>query len=526
MEIQISYALDVIQPQRDFTQIITREGKRVDTHSDLWHLPYSIRDSSINFEKIQSENLRSVLKLHVKDRLERISCHSGYASFNDVWREILRNWNADSTDFSEQEYLILLFEKAINKARKNHSLWALYRPIQWYLWSAEFYPELGFSNAYALELEAMQIPGNPKGEAVRLEDPDSGPLNRTLELPLIISALKNDLSLEFDHLQEKAAVSLMIAFGRNPANLTYLRESDLEKLAPDSEDPCYQLKIPRIKKRQLDPRDDFIEEYLDPFYGQILDQLINANKKIKLTHDGKIISDPAKRPLFIKQKGNRSAIASNDILNIYNLTSLDIANLLTRFVSRNKIISPLTSDLIRINPRRLRYTLATGLAAEGISRRELARLLDHTDTQHVQVYFEMASSIVEHLDKAIAKGFAKYLIFFKGSIINDEKDAINGDRDDKHLSYVDEEDPSDQSQIGICGESRVCHLDPPYSCYLCPKFQPYRNADHEHVLDCLLRDREEKLKKYENSRLGIQLDEVISAVAEVVQLCNKEVTNG
>lgn len=525
MDVQFNYASEGIHSHHGFSHLITREGKRVNTASDLWHLPYSARDSTINFSKIHSESLQTALKLHVKDRLERISCHAGYVAFNDVWREVLRKWNTDSANYSVEDYLIKLFEKAINRARSKHNLWVMYRPIQWYTWSAEFFPELGFSNAYAMELEAMQIPGNPKGEAVRQEDPTSGPLNRTLELPLIISALKEDLSLDFNHLQEKAAISLMIAFGRNPANLTFMRESDLQKLAPISDDPCYQLKIPRIKKRQLDPRDDFIEEYLDPYYGQIIEQLINANQQIELTFDGKIISDAAKRPLFIKKKGNKSAIASNDTLNIHNMTSNDISNLLIRFVARHNIISPLTDDLMRITPRRMRYTLATGLASEGISKRELAKILDHTDTQHVLVYFEMANSIVQHLDKAVAKGFTKYLNFFKGNIINDERDAINGDRDDKHLSYIDEENPTDQSEIGVCGESKVCHLDPPYSCYLCPKFQPYRHADHEHVLDCLLRDREEKLKRYENSRLGIQLDEVISAVAEVAKLCNKEVAN-
>src|SRR5260221_8539116 len=51
---------------------------------------------------------------------------------------------------------------------------------------------------------------------------------------------------------------------------------------------------------------------------------------------------------------------------------------------------------------------------------------DHTDTQHVQVYFEVAGNIVEHLDKASAKGFAKYLNYFKGNIIDNSTEAVNG----------------------------------------------------------------------------------------------------
>jgi hypothetical protein len=165
--------------------------------------------------------------------------------------------------------------------------------------------------------------------------------------------------------------------------------------------------------------------------------------------------------------------------------------------------------------------IAHGFPLVLAGKRELSRILDHTDTQHVNVYFEMAGKIVEHLDKATAKGFSKYLSFFKGRLIDSDEDAVNGERDDKHLTFVDDQNPVDQADIGVCGEFSVCHLDPPYSCYLCPKFQPYRHADHEHVLECLLAGREERLKRYENARLGIQLDEVIAAVAQVAKLCEE-----
>ena len=171
--------------------------------------------------------------------------------FQDVWREFLRYapslFQIDEKRLEEK--LISLIETSILKARSEHRLWALYRPIQWYIYCAENYPELGFCPAYALELEGMSIPGNPKGEAVRMEDPDKGPLHRSLELPLLIAALKSDTSHELEHLQQKVVVALSIAFGRNPANLTYLREEDFIDLTPESSERCFVLKIPRIKKR-------------------------------------------------------------------------------------------------------------------------------------------------------------------------------------------------------------------------------------------------------------------------------------
>ena len=504
--------------------IISREGKEVNTSGESWELPYSIWESTkLDFSKISNEILRWTLKSYVVDRLKRTSIHAGHAVFQTVNSEFLKyllNFNINNNQNFENN-LVSLIESKISKARNEHRLWALYRPIQWYIYCAENYPELGFSPAYALELEGMSIPGNPKGEAVRMEDTDKGPLHRSLELPLLIAALKSDTSQELEHLQQKVAVALSIAFGRNPANLTYLREDDFIDLTPESSESCFILKMPRIKKRQLSPRDDFLDEYLEPLYANYITELIHKNSSInvELKANNEIIPSP--RPLFLNLRGNSAAIASQDFENAYNVTSADISALLKGFVARHNITSPITKSQLQINTRRLRYTLAVGLAAEGISKKELARILDHTDTQHVLVYFEMAGKIVEHLDKAAAKGLSRYLQFFKGRIVDSDEEAINGDRVDKHVAYVDEENPTDQEEIGVCGEDSICHLDPPYSCYICPKFQPYRHADHEHVLECLLQNREKRLEKYENARLGIQLDDVIAAVAQVTELCTE-----
>src|SRR3990167_9612302 len=510
------------------SKIITREGHTVDTSNDQWHLPYSMRaHSTLDFNNIINPYLRWVTKRYIQEKIQTTSTHAGYSNFQDIKREFLRLQNdyglIENLSKPELENkLISVVEHRISQARSKHRLWALYRPIQWYIWCAENYPELGFCSAYAMELDSMIIPGNPKGEAVRMEDPDSGPLHRSLELPLLINAMKYDKSQKLEHLQQKAAIALSIALGRNPANLTYLRESDLLNLTPENDEPCFIIKMPRIKKRQLNPRDELLDEYLDTEFANYVKELIAANQKINTSVQTEKGWFEIKKPLFIKIRKNSGAVAANLISDSFNMTSEDINNLLKAFVQRHNIKSPLTGELINISPRRLRYTLATSLAAEGISKRELARILDHTDTQHVQVYFEVAGNIVEHLDKASAKGFAKYLDFFKGRIIDNASEAINGERNDKHLSFINETNPIDQTEIGVCGENNICHLDPPFSCYLCPKFQPYRNADHEHVLECLLKSRTERIEKYENARLGIQLDDVIFAVAQVAEKCKSE----
>ena len=512
-------------------KITTREGRILDATNNTWHLPYSMKaHTTLDFSTIINLGLRWVIKRYIQEKIQTTSTHAGYSAFQDIKREFLRfQLNSEllntASNAEMKDKFISLIEHRISKARSEHRLWALYRPIQWYIWCAENYPELGFCPAYAMELDSMIIPGNPKGEAVRMEYPDSGPLHRSLELPLLIKAMREDKSQVLEHIQQKAAVALSIALGRNPANLTYLRESDLINLTPEADEPCYIIKMPRIKKRQINPRDDFMEEHLDPEFACYINELISANQKIKTvvsTHQGIIEVD---RPLFIKLDQNKAALAAGLLNESFNMPSGEISELVKKFAKRHNIISPLTGEILYLSTRRLRYTLATNLAAEGISKRELARILDHTDTQHVQVYFEVAGNIVEHLDKASAKGFSKYLNFFKGHIIDSAKEAINGDRDDKHLAFVNESNPTDHTEIGICGENNICHLDPPFSCYLCPKFQPYRHANHEHVLECLLSSREKRMKKYENARLGIQLDDVIFAVSQVAEKCKNEVSN-
>ncbi len=503
--------------------IYSREGFKIPTVGDKWIMPIPTRSAVIRFSRVLSDRLKWSIKKYIINQIETVSAAAGLRWWNlsatIVAREVDFGLVGQITGGQFKSRLISLVEKVISDARSDHRLWSLYEVIQWYIWCAENYCELGFCPAYALELEGMTIGGCPRGEAVRSHDPEKGPLHRSLELPLVIKALREDDSLKLQHLQEKAAVALSIALGRNPANLTYLKESDLLNLTPGDNMPCYVIRMPRIKKRLLSPRDDFMEEYLDTEFASILLKLFDANKTVDTTLQLPSGVVTIERPIFIKIGGNRVARATGQFEHSFNMMSSDINILIKDFVLRHNIISPITGEQLQISPRRFRYTLATNLAAEGTSKRELARILDHTDTQHVQVYFELAGNIVEHLDKASAKAFSKYLDFFKGKVIVGDNEAINGERDDKHLSFINEDNPTDQTSIGVCGESTICHLDPPFSCYLCPKFQPYKHADHEHVLESLLSSRERRIEKYENARLGIQLDDVILAVAQVVELC-------
>lgn len=109
------------------------------------------------------------MRKYVLEKLVTTSTHAAFTSFSYLWTEFFSPYQERLGDNIE-ESLIRCFEEMLGRARSRHRLWAMYRPIKWFIWWADNYPERGFSLDYSLELEAISLPGNPKGEAVRLED--------------------------------------------------------------------------------------------------------------------------------------------------------------------------------------------------------------------------------------------------------------------------------------------------------------------------------------------------------------------
>src|SRR5450830_1931678 len=237
---QINELLVLIESQEWMgvpNKIISREGVEMNTSTDIWMPPIVHGANWLKFNNIVLLNFKWALKKYVQHRIETVSSSAGLIAYDLVWRQIFRNHSINLTGndadiVDAEKNLILRFEDQIAITRSKHRLHYMYGPIQWYIWVAETYPELGFSVEYASVLESMVIPGGPKGEAVRTEDPDLGPLHRTLELPLLIKALNSDCSMEFEHIQQRAALALSLAFGRNAANLTYLNIDDFKDQTP------------------------------------------------------------------------------------------------------------------------------------------------------------------------------------------------------------------------------------------------------------------------------------------------------
>ncbi|WP_122454534.1 tyrosine-type recombinase/integrase [Pseudomonas viridiflava] len=512
----IKELFDIFQWEQIPAEVTTAEGYALHTTGADWYFPTTLRSEISRFSNIKNESARLSLQLYCVDRARTISSHAGQVMFMDVWYVILKRPEAEkalSDDFKEG--LIGLFQSALKSTREDRQLWRMYRPIRWYIWCSENYPEIGFCEAFALELDSISIPGNPKGESVRSEHIDKGPLSRGLELQQLINAMAHSTDSSLKQLQERAALALFIAHGRNPANLTQLLETDLVNLTPNSSVPTWVLNYPRIKKRLKHPRDDMKQVPIPTEYAEYLQAMIAAGRSIECSVmvGGELVLLP--RPMFINEKTNLLAQKSGRLDQFYNYASFGITELLRSFVRRHEIISPLTQRLLIISARRLRYTLATNLVLDGVSRRELAEILDHSDLQHVQVYFELASGIVEHLDKALLGFYARFLKYFRGRVVREGEAIINAGDASKIIPCMDVGE-----EVGVCGQNDLCRLYPPYSCYKCPKFQAYAEADHESVFEFLFSKREKAISAG-HSRIAVQLDEILYAVKQVVTLCEE-----
>ena len=499
-------------------EFVTREGKLAKLIEGRWYLPCDTSEARINLSKYGSPILQWVVAKYMIHLAEVNSSIHSYESVKCIHYELKhRDFFKKSAECITPEILkhalIAQMEIMISTLKAQKKLWRAYRPIRWYLWGAENYPELGFCESYACELDAMKIPGGPKGEAVRSQDPEEGPLHPHLELSLITHALRIDTGEEFEHYQQRAAVALSQAYGRNCANYIALREEDIYDLVDDAENPEWVIKLPRIKKGFRSARDDFIVEAMEDETCHHLQALIQQNQSFDSRIEVNETLIPCARPLLRRFEPNHLRVQTGDYESAFHIYTAHFGKLLRDFAKRMQLVSPITQQPMILSARRFRYTVGTVYAAMGVPRPELARRLDHSDLQNVQVYYDILDVLTFALDKAAVLEYSRYVSLFCGGATIPTNTAIAN----AELIVTDlHSQPGDVATLGGCGLDDLCHKFPPYSCYLCPKFRPYHSDVHEQLLEALLRTHNERP---DSQSLGVHRADVILAVAEVVKIC-------
>ncbi len=443
--------------------IVDRDGQRIDTSHTRWVFPLGPSTSSYNWE-IESPLLRYALMSFAINRIQRVSASAGFDVATDIPSLIRKcpsyEHLASAPDLAAfRETLTSVMIELARLLRQSQTYWRYWLPVAWFKWCATRVADLGFDLNFASRLASMRIPGGPKGAAVRSGDPLRGPLDHELERPLIQLALRSDNSTKPKHLQQKLAVALTLAFGRNPLSLRMMLEEDFKDIeGGDGITEC-RLSIPLIKKR-LPPRTKFQTFIIGPELANIIRQVIAANRqRHPLPNSRENGNEPYLRPLFMSRNPRGIILETSDHRFALTLAGCEFNALLQGFVARHKIVSPVTGELLHITSRRMRYTFATDMVDMGLSKAELAVALGHSDTQNVRVYYDIGSRIVKHLEKAARGRIEPMLELF-----------ISSNTEGPESRHI---------------EKPVQRLMPPLSCYLCPAFKPFIEARHDLVLSRL-----------------------------------------
>jgi integrase len=370
-----------------------------------------------------------------------------------------------------------------------------------YVWGAfgsqlpDFDPEL------AVALEAVRAPGNIKGAAVRGHDPEHGPLDAD-EQRLLIEAVQRAEG----NARDRAVVMLYFELGLNTEAGARLRGDGLIQYTANivgtdgfsRQETAYHLAVPRMKKRTelRETRNRPLSQDL----GDLLMQLRPEQPEAPLLD-------------WLHGPDSRSRIRGA----------------LQRWVKAANLISPRTGQLLRLSPRRLRYTLATQMAAEGASRHKIADVLDHTDLQNVEVYIEASSSMARQVATRLDQHLEAVVRRFQGKVVGRTGPAslpgVGGRVVPGSVLQLPML-PVDVGGIGVCGRNvqvdGVCRLAPPLSCYGCDKFAAFVDAPHAQVGDALERLIGSQMNDTADARIPLQLVDTVLAIRQCDAQCQAQ----
>lgn len=171
-------------------------------------------------------------------------------------------------------------------------------------------------------------------------------------------------------------------------------------------------------------------------------------------------------------------------------------------------ISHRTHQPIKISRgHRFRHTVGTDMCSEGMDEWTTAHALMLKDTRTVRKYRQVSAELMNLIDEKMSDHLAIVVNAFTGKIVTNRESAKNGDRADRQIE-----------DLAVCGSDAECHLDAPFTCYSCGKFQPILEADHRSVLKRLERRRAQVIAT--DKTTGVLWDRPILACRKVIRDCD------
>ena len=130
----------------------------------------------------------------------------------------------------------------------------------------------------------------------------------------------------------------------------------------------------------------------------------------------------------------------------------------------------------------------------------------HKDTRTARKYRAVSVELMNLIDAKMSDHLAIVVGAFTGTIVTDRASAKNGNLVDRQIE-----------DLAVCGADAACHLDAPFTCYGCGKFQPLLEADHAAALERLERRRAQAIAM--DKTTGVLWDRAILACRKVILDC-------
>lgn len=411
----------------------------------------------------------------------------------------------------------------------------------------------GVDKDLIVALHEMRLKGREAGRAVRVMDPDKGPLTEQ-ELHALVEGLNDAAERGALSLDAYSAAYLHVASGRRPIQSAHLKCIDLLRHVgdPDAEypegRPLHLLAVPRAKQRGHVFRETRRAIDLSPQHFQLfLTQKESVQERFRRSLETSGWS---------LQSGDLEHISEN--LPLYPAwsvieTALNTATQLRTDGRHGEALQALRREAkgsawhrtaqrqgqvlieacesvgalgrdgqpLHINATRLRYSKGSGLAREGLPSTLIAWLLDHSTSKSADIYVDnlpdhAAQINVTLLQSTTLQNFASA---FRGKLVRSEAEAQGGEKPNQsRVAYHGK-------GAATCDQLKQCGLDGsiPRACYTCSHFQPWADGPHEEFLAELEEERKDHVANLgPESAVAKRCDKLISAVKQVVALCRQQ----
>ncbi|RAU52394.1 site-specific integrase [Pseudomonas sp. RIT412] len=350
-------------------------------------------------------------------------------------------------------------------------------------------------------------------------DPNVGPLS-SLELQSLLERAAQAFEANWLTVTELSLLLLSQASGRRTYQLACIKLKDVKTIVLENGVSRYFVDIPRAKQRSGGFRKSFrkielIKEYWDTLQSQCNYVVDVVCSRFFIDSDDPLLEE---LPLFIDlgrlselfTYGELAKVCAGDYL---HMPRKKIREIVIKAVEVSDVISERTQDVLKVTPRRFRYTLAYRAAREGCGAYVIAELLDQSDIQNVDVYTATVPEHAAHIESVVGQHLIPIANAFAGIIVTDRTKAKRGS-----AIQGDIRDLSGKS-TGACGKDGTCGAGIPIPCYTCIHFQAWLDGPHEELYKSLVNERARLLDVTKDASVAGALDRTILAVSEVVSVC-------